>query len=350
MSRASPGRRRLESSRPTAYEVVTRQPRISSRRASVGMQIAVLVLWLAATSVAASSVVAVGIPSSWWRPSAAVLLVAFTIGLTHRAGGRMRIWIPLALLLAGAAVATERSWLLAASATVTAVLASVLAVIMTRPAKTLRGSLLEFAVALVIAMSGTFAVAAWNAPVRVNLFTATVMVGSLLLALSIIWSVGAGLHGVSRVNLIVLIVIAVVTAILFFYSGFVRNYGSPALKAFITESIFWLRHSIGGVPRPFEALIGFPALIVGVSLRSRYRQGWWVCVFAVVGTMTVVVSLVDPGAYPSYFLFSTLYSALIGIVLGLLARWVVLRGSNRRSARAVEQPHRTEPARHAPLR
>src|SRR5690606_24098836 len=99
-----------------------------------------------------------------------------------------------------------------------------------------------------------------------------------------------------------------------------------------------------------EFLIGFPALVVGTSMRSRYREGWWVCVFAVVGTVIVANSLIDPRAYPSYFALSTLYSAILGLALGLVVRAALLRPRGGRAARAVQHSRRSEPKRFAPLR
>ena len=84
----------------------------------------------------------------------------------------------------------------------------------------------------------------------------------------------------------------------------------------LTILVIWMRQTFGGVPRPTEVLVGFPALIVGVSLRSRRREGWWVLVFAVLGTVTVTTSLVSPGAYPTYIALSTLYSVVLGVVFG----------------------------------
>ena len=40
-----------------------------------------------------------------WRPAAAVLLVVFSLGLTHRGGGHMRIWTVASGVLAAAVAA-----------------------------------------------------------------------------------------------------------------------------------------------------------------------------------------------------------------------------------------------------
>ncbi|WP_286930888.1 MULTISPECIES: hypothetical protein [Aeromicrobium] len=350
MTTAPPGRRRLDTSVPTPYEVATREPRVDSPRWARLLMIATFVAWACGTAGAASAITDVGAPSWLWRPSAAVLLVTFAVMLTHRVGGYMRIWVSLSLLLSAAALLSGVNALLAAAAGTTAVLSAVSAVVFTRPAATVVQVLREYAVMLVLALSGAVGVAAWNAPVEVRPFGLMVMAVSVTLAISIVWRLGSGLHGFGRSHLKLLVVVAVVAVGLFYYGSFVRTAGSPALTNLLDDTIVWLRQNIGGVPRPYEFLIGFPALVVGVSMRSRYREGWWVCVFAVVGTVIVANSLIDPRAYPSYFALSTLYSAIIGLVIGLVIRAVFFRPRSRRAARAVQQAQRTEPGRLSPLR
>lgn len=350
MTTAPPGRRRLDTSVPTPYEVATREPRLASPRWSRLLMLGTFLAWLAGTLGASTAVSDVGAPSWLWRPSAAVLLVTFAVILTHRVGGHMRIWVTLSALLAVTAQVTDLHALLAAAAGVTAVLSAVTAVVFTRPAGTVVEVLREYGVMLVLSLSGALGVAAWNAPVEVRPFGLFVMAVSVALAVSIVWRLGSSLHGFGRRHLKLLIAVAVVAVGLFYYGSFVRASGSPALTNLLDDTIVWLRQNIGGVPRPYEFLIGFPALIVGVSMRSRYREGWWVCVFAVVGSVIVANSLIDPRAYPSYFALSTLYSAVLGLVIGLTIRAVFVRPQSRRSARAVQQAQRTEPDRLAPLR
>ena len=350
MTTATPGRRRLDTSVPTPYEVATREPRVASPRWARLLMLGTFLAWLASTLGAATSISDVGAPSWLWRPSAAALLVVFAVILTHRVGGYMRIWVSLSALLAAAAVLTDLNSLLAASAGATAVLSAVTAVVFTRPAANVLQVLREYVVMLVLAVSGAVGVAAWNASVDVRPFGLMVMAVSVTLAVSIVWRLGSSLHGFGRRHLKLLVAVAVIAVGLFFYGSFVRTAGSPALTNLLDDTIVWLRQNIGGVPRPYEFLIGFPALIVGVSMRSRYREGWWVCVFAVVGTVIVANSLIDPRAYPSYFALSTLYSAAIGLVIGLVIRAVFFRPQSRRSARAVQHAERTEPGRLSPLR
>jgi len=307
-------------------------------------------LWLAGALGALTSVIAVPAPSWIWRASAALLLVVFSVMLTHRVGGRMRIWTPLTTVVAVGAAATEINGLLVAAAGMTAVLSAVAAVMFTRPAVTLLGALREYGISLLLAVSGTVGVAAWNAPVRVSVYGGLALAASVALGMAMMWSLGASLHGLSRQHVWILIGVAVAAVLLFVYGGIVRLYGSPGLKDALDDTIIWMRQNIGGVPRPFEVLIGFPAIIVGTSLRARYRTGWWVCVLAVLGTAVITISLIDPGAYPSYFALSTLYSAVLGLGIGLLLRQIVMRPRSARVERAVTPPSREEPGRFSPLK
>lgn len=350
------GRRRLDSSVPREYDVPTREPRITSPGTARTIKIVTFVAWLIGTAGAATSVVAVnrvtGVSSPTWieRPSAALLMIVFTIGLTHRGGGFMRIWLPLATVLAAAALVLETNMLLAAAAGATSILAAVWAVLVTQPAESAIKATGEYVVTLMVALSGTLAVAAWNAPVDYQRFNLAVLTIALGLAITLVWNLGAGLHGLGRQNFMILAGVAAVVVLILVYSSYVRSNGSQSLVRFITDAVIWTRQHINGVPRPVEVFVGFPALIVGVSLRSKRREGWWIQVFAVIGTGVLTTSLVTPGAFPTYIGLSALYSAILGLIVGLVARHYVMQERSARAARAIEEVVRVEPPRFAPLK
>lgn len=349
-SKHAGGRRRLDSSVPDDYDVPTRTPRISSPEIAHLVMTGVSLLWLVGTLGAATAVVAVDVPRWIARPSAAVLMTVFVIGLVHRAGGHMRLWCPPVVVLAVAALVTERQALLASSVVLTGVLAAVWSVMVTRPARSLLAVLREYAIALLAAISGALAVAAWNVDVNYQRFGLVVLAASLSIAIALVWSLGAGLHGLGRQNFLVLIGVAALLLLVLAYSSFVRAHGSQALIDAITDLVIWARETFRGVPRPVEVLLGFPALIVGVSMRSRRREGWWVLVFAVVGTSVLTTSLVSPGAFPTYIALSTVYSIVLGGIVGLIVRSQVIVERSSRAARHFEEEHRVEPGRFAPLR
>lgn len=344
------GRRRLDTAVPADYDMPTREPRFASRSLVHGVIAGTFLVWIIATVLAGTSVVAVGAPAWVERPAAAVLMMIFALSITHRAGGRMRIWMPMVGLLAVSAAVLETNVLLAAAAAMTAVLAAVQSVVNTRPAATLVGVVVEYVMAIVAALSGTLAVAAWNAPVNYQRFNLVVIGAALTLAIAMMWNLGAGLHGLGRQGLLIPTGIAVLLLIVLAYSSFVRTHGSQTLIDWISQTVLWMRQNFGGVPRPVEVLIGFPALILGISIRSKHREGWWVLVFAVIGTSVVTTSLVTPSALPTYIGLSTLYSGIFGLVIGLIARHFVMIERSSRSSRAIERVVRVEPPRTAPLK
>jgi hypothetical protein len=344
------GRRRLDASVPPEYDVPTREPRIESQRTVRFLLLGMMVLWFVGVVAAGTSVVAVGAPSWVQRPAAALLMVVFAVGLTHRGGGHMRLWVPITAALAIAALVLETNVLLASAGAVSAVLAAVWAVLVTRPADSLVGSLREFVLSLAVALSGTLSVAAWNAPVNYQRFNLIVVAIALGLAIALVWNLGAGLHGLGRQGFAILAGVAVILLLLLAYSSFVRTHGSRTIVDGLSDTVIWMRQNFRGVPRPVEVFIGFPALIVGVSMRSRRREGWWVLVFAVIGTAVLSTSLVTPGALPTYIALSTLYSAVLGLAVGLVARHYAMRQRSARAARAIEEIVRVEPPRFAPLK
>lgn len=328
----------------------TREPRLVSPVTARLAVVGVFVGWVVGTTLAATSVVDVGTPTWIGRPGAALLLIVFAVGLTHRAGGHMRIWATLAAVLGIAAAVTETNLLLAAAAAVTAILAAVGSVVITRPAASVPAVIGEYVLTIVVALSGTLGVAAWNAPVSYQRFNLAVLAVALGLAITLVWNLGAGLHGLGRQNLAILAGVAVLLVVVLAYSSFVRSHGSELVTDAISDLVIWLRQVFGGVPRPVEVFIGFPALIVGVSMRSRNREGWWILVFAVIGTGVLTTSLVSPGAFPTYIGLSTLYSSILGLGVGLVVRHLTMRDRSARAARAVEQQRRIEPPRLSALK
>ncbi|MBC7632197.1 hypothetical protein [Aeromicrobium sp.] len=344
------GRRRLDASTLPEYDVPTRKPRINSPRTAQLIMAGVFVAWAVGTLGSATSLIEVSVPSWVERPSGALLMIVFAIGLIQRGGGHLRIWLPMTAVLGILAATLQTNLLLAAAAAVTAVLASVWAVLVTRPASSIVGSIREYVLALVVALSGTLGVAAWNAPVNYQRFNLIVVTVALSLAITLVWNLGAGLHGLGRQSLAILLGVAALLMLVLVYSSFVRTHGSQSLVQFFSDLVMWTRRTFHGVPRPVEVFIGFPALIVGVSLRSKRREGWWVQVFAVIGTAVLATSLVTPGAFPTYIGLSTLYSAILGLLVGLVVRSRVMKERSSRAARTIEEVARVEPRRFSALK
>lgn len=305
------------------------------RRVTVGLCV---LFWLLGTAASATAVLAVGDPVWVSRYGAAVVTVVGTLVLAHRCGARVLIWVPLAVLVVGAALYLERNWLYAAASVIVAVVMAVLAVMITRPAAATVRVIGEFLLAVAVAVSGSLAVAAWNAPLVYQRYSLVVLALALLLTLSVVWRLGAGLHGLGRRGFLLIVGAAVLLALILAYGTAVRTYGSAAVVETLDDTVLWLRAHVGGVPRPAQVLIGFPALVWGIGTRAVRRQGWWMCTFGVVGTASVTTSLASPYALPAYLGLSTLYSVVLGLGLGLLVRRLDLgsRASGRRRARSSD--------------
>ena len=113
------------------------------------------------------------------------------------------------------------------------------------------------------------------------------------------------------------------------------------------------RAALDAVPHPIVALLGYPALVWGVFMRARRRQGWWVCAFGAASTAPTTTRLVtgDVAVRPVRWARST--ASPSGWSLGYLVIRVEqsLTGTHGRRARRSEEAeaHRPEPGRLQPL-
>ncbi|MBW9207591.1 hypothetical protein KV102_07400 [Mumia sp. zg.B53] len=337
-----------------SYIPPVREPRFSMKALRAAGVSGLFLAWLAGFAVALTSVAAVGFPDGYARYGAALLAVVFTAGVARRSGGRSALWATLVAILSAIALLTEWSWAMAAASVLTATFGAVLAVLMTRPAESVSAVVREYTIALVVATSAAVAVAAWNAPLVYQRYYLLVLGAALAATFGIVWSLGAGLHGLGRRGVALIVGGAGLVAVLLVYGTIVRSYGSPGVVEAIDDAVVWLRETIGGVPRPTEVLIGFPALVWGVSTRSNRRQGWWMCAFGVVGTAVMATALGSPNADTTYVALSTLYSAILGLGLGLAIRALDPGSTSRSGRRAARRDGdtfvRPEPPRFAALK
>lgn len=329
----APGRSSLASSQ------AARLPRL------LGLLVAVATLGALGVLVAAQVTGALEVEVVRW--AAVVLSTGYGAALAARTGGRSVVSGALVLALGAAAVLSGNGVLLAGAATVIGVVAAVLAVMATTPAPGFRRVVLEVLVAVLVAAGGALGVVGYAADVSRDRLAYVVLALALAGAMTLVFSLGAGLHGLGRRGYAILLGGLVVLTVTLAYAEALRRWASPGLRSGFEAFVTDVDAVLGAVPQPLELALGFPALAWGVSMRARRRQGWWVCAFGVAATSTIVVSLVSAG--PGEAALSLVYSLVSGLLLG----YAVIRvdqfftGPRGRRARQLEEAsaHRPEPRR-----
>ena len=278
-------------------------------------------------------------------------------GLAVRTGGRP-VWAAgLATVLTVAAVVTDWQPLMAGAAVGTGVLAATSAVMMTIPAATFVMAIREAVLATCIAWVGALGVVGYgprnNPEIDVDRFGYVVLGLSLVAAFALVYRLGAGLHGLGRRGYAVAGGALLILVLTLAYSEAIAQWGSRDLVGTADDFRDWLRGNLGAVPHPIEALLGYPALVWGVFMRARRRQGWWVSAFGVAATAPMTSRLVATDITFSSVALGALYSLLVGLALGYLVIRVEqsFTGTHGRRARRDEEAvaHRPEPRRTRPL-
>lgn len=279
-------------------------------------------------------------------------------GLAVRTGGRM-VWAAgLSVLLATTAVATEWQPLMAGAAVGTGVVAATLAVMLTTPAATFTLAIREVLIATAFAWLGALGVVGYapedNPDVDVDRFGYVVFGLALAGTIALVYRLGAGLHGLGRRGYVVAGGAVMMLVVTLAYSEAIAQWGSRDLVGMVDDLRDGTRATFGAVPHPIVALLGYPALVWGVFMRARRRQGWWVCAFGVAATAPAASRLVAADLDASSIALGGLYSLVIGLALGYLVIRVEqsFTGTHGRRARRDEEAeaHRPEPRRTQPLR
>ena len=214
---------------------------------------------------------------------AVTVAASYTSALALRSGGRPVVYGVLAVVIGVAALWLDEDFLRSGAAVLTAIVAGVFAVTATMPAVRFVHAAREVLVAVLIAAGGALAVVGLEPEVALGRFEYTILAGGLALALVIVYRLGAGLHGLGRRGIAIVIVGGVALAGTLAYAEALRRYGSPGLVDGVDSAVVWMRSHFGAVARPLQALIGVPALAWGCHMRARRRQGWWVCAFGAAG-------------------------------------------------------------------
>ncbi|WP_344002433.1 hypothetical protein [Nocardioides lentus] len=278
---------------------------------------------------------------------------AFTWALAARVGGRPVLFGGLALVLGVTAVVSDLDQLRTGAAVLTCAVGGVLGVMATVPARRFRVAAREVLVASVIGAIAAVASLGYEPVVLLGRFEYVTLALALAVSFGVVWRLGAGLHGLGRRGLVVVLVGALLLALALGYAELLRRYGTPGLVESVLDGVADFRDRFGAVPRPTQALLGIPALAWGVHMRARRRQGWWVCAFGVAATLPLTHVLLNPASSVLEVSLSFLYSLVMGLALGYVVIRVdlALTGSRGSRARRAEEASagRPEPARTQPL-
>jgi hypothetical protein len=247
--------------------------------------------------------------------------------------------------------AFPRGWVLSAAAVAAATSYGLLGMVMTRPAAGLR-SLREAALAMVFGLAGAVAVTGYDVGVRPYRFRMVVLALTLTAALVLAWRLGQGLRSLGRRGTACIVGAVVVLVATVGYVQAIRHWGPEQVLGTLTGTNGTIRDWLGASPRPIEALVGFPAVVWGVAVRNRRRQGWWMSAFGSLAAAGVATSLAQRSVALREVAESTGYGFVIGCALGLVLVGLdrLLTGLDRRSRVAGgADTERPEPARVASL-
>ncbi|QCX28910.1 hypothetical protein [Nocardioides jishulii] len=289
----------------------------------------------------------------WLDGAGAVCVIAtYAWAVMARTGGRQVVFSALAVAIGVTAVVSDVEVLRSGAAVLTCVVSGLLAVVITVPARTFPAAVREVVVATAVASVGAFATVGFEPVASTTRFGYVTLAVGFLLMFALVWRFAAGLHGLGTRGLVIVVVGTLVLAVSLVYTELLRSYAGNGMASG-SELSEWLRSTIGAVPRPLTIFLGVPALVWGVHMRARRRQGWWVCAFGAAATLPVAQRLVNLDTSYVEAGLQTAYSVALGLVVGYLIIRLDLAFTGQRGARAraAEEAHavRPEPPRFSSL-
>lgn len=284
---------------------------------------------------------------------AVAVLSTYAWAVMARTGGRQVVFSVLALVIGVVTVVTDAEVLRSGAAVLTCVVSALLAVVLTVPAKNFLAAVREVVVATAVASVGAFATVGFEPVASSARFGYVTLAIGYVLMFALVWRFAAGLHGLGTRGVAVIVVGSLVVAASLVYTEMLRHYGSSGIAQTGAEVSEWMRSTIGAVPRMLTIFLGVPALVWGVHMRARRRQGWWVCAFGVAATLPVAQRLVNLDTSYVEAGLQTAYSVALGLLVGFVVIRVdlALTGQRGARARAAEEAHavRPEPPRFSSL-
>jgi hypothetical protein len=314
-----------------------------------------LVLWGLYVLAGAGALAAALVPTgpAWLGDAGSVVVASgYVWALAARTGGRPLIFGGLTLAIGVLVLVLDEDYLRTGAAVMTCVVTAVFGVMATVPAVSYLQAVRECVIAVVLCSVGALATVGFEPTVTVTRFEYATFGLALVGAFLMVYRLGAGLHGLGRRGVVIVVVGGVLVAVSVLYAELLRRYGTPGLVEGLLDAVRWSRDNLGAFPRPIETILGIPALAYGCHMRARRRQGWWVCAFGVAGTAAVANALANPAISFEESGLSVVYGLVIGLVFGYVVTRLdlALTGAKGRGRRVAEQaaalrpePRRTEP-------
>lgn len=276
---------------------------------------------------------------------AIAIAVAFTAALAVRTGGRPLVFGVLAAAIGAAVLLTDHDGLRAGAAVMTCAVGAVLGMLVTVPGVRIRQAVRETAIAFAVALIGAAASIGFGPLIDLARFRYATLGLALFIAFVLVYRLGAGLHGLGRRGLIVVLGGGALLAMGLVYAELLRVYGTAGLIDALNDAAAWSDRIFGGHPRPLPAMLGLPMLMWGIHLRARRRQGWWACAFGVTGLASLARVLAEPALSDLATLATLGITLLTGLVIGVLVILLDLfiSGSRGRGSRRVEREHAVRP-------
>ena len=230
---------------------------------------------------------------SWIDGAGAVAVVtALSWLLATRTAGRALVSAGLALALGVASLLVGGRVLPTGAAVMTCVVGSVYAVMVTVPAVTWLKAVRETLVATLVAAVTAFAAVGFEPTVAAERFDIAALLLALALVFTIVYRLGAGLHGLGRRGLVIVAIGLAVLVATLAYAELLRRYGAQTFVSSVLDFADATSERIGAFPRPLVVLLGIPALVWGTHVAPagaraggcapsasrrpcRSRRAWW---------------------------------------------------------------------------
>jgi hypothetical protein len=220
------------------------------------------------------------------------------------------------------------------AAMMTCVVSAVLAVCLTVPARNFLTAVREVVIATAVASIGAFAVIGFEPVASTSRFEILALCLGMAVMVALVWRFAAGLHGLGTRGLAIVVIGTVLLTASQLYTELLRAYGDSGMAQPTGGLSSWLRETFGASPRTTMVFLGVPALVWGVHMRARRRQGWWVCTFGAAATLLVSQRLVNLETSYVEAGLQTFYSVLLGCLIGWVLIRLDLRVTGTRGARA----------------